>query len=45
VILETGIIDAIYRHRDVVIGVDLVGEYLVGVEVRIVGIVHVVTPE
>ena len=44
-ILETSVIDAIYRHCDVVSSVDLVCEYLVGVEDRIVGIVQMMTPE
>ena len=44
-ILEAIIVDAIFRHCEVVSSVDLVCEYLVRVEDCIVGIVHMMTPE
>ena len=44
-ILEIEIIYAIHRHCDVVSTVDPVCEYLARVKDRIVGIVHVMTPE
>ncbi len=44
-ILETGVVDPIYCHCDVVGSVDLVCEYLVRVEDRIVGIIQVMAPE
>ncbi len=44
-ILETGVVDAIYCHCDVVTSVDLVCEYLARIEDRIVGVARVMAPE